>query len=83
MIPFMICGRYKIYLFYKLRLAEGKNKERFSELPLYQLREQYEKTKQGKKFLKESILQRDPSALYTKNMLTHHIRNNSSYMPCL
>ena len=44
-------------MLFQLRLAESKNKEKFTELPLYMLKEQYNKTKEGKKFLKESILE--------------------------
>ena len=43
-------------MLFQLRLAESKNKEKFTELPLYMLKEQYNKTKEGKKFVTESIL---------------------------
>ena len=40
----------------QLRMAINESKEKFSELPLYELREKYEKTEAGAKFLQESIL---------------------------
>ena len=59
-------------MLFQLRMAESKNKEKFTELPLYMLKEQYNKTKEGKKFLTDSILS---SAL---SVSTLSIYNNGS-----
>ena len=52
-----------------LRQATAESNETFVEMPLYQLREQYEKTEVGKQFLKTAILDRRYAACLVSNYL--------------
>ena len=43
-------------------MATRESSEQFSELPLFELKERYGKTAEGKKFLQESIIDRSSAA---------------------
>ena len=42
--------------FLYLRMAVSESSEKYSEVPLYELRERYGKSEEGRKFLQEAIL---------------------------
>ena len=45
-----------------LRMATKESSEQFSELPLFELKDRYNKTAEGRKFLQESIIDRHSAA---------------------